>query len=458
MAHTPLANLIQWQIKRSNLPYGARTLQFASLSFDVSFQEIFSTLCAGGTLVLITENERRDPEMLWSVIRCEEICRLFLPYVALQQLAEQANKIVELPSNLKEIITAGEQLQITPQIATLFHRLNATLYNQYGPTESHVVTELKLTGSPSEWPPRPSIGRPIPNATIHILDSYGQPCAIGTPGELCIGGAALARGYIHRENLTAQRFIPDVQGVAGTRLYLTGDRARYLSDGTIQFLGRLDDQVKVRGFRIEPGEIEIALRKYPTVREAVVIAQERTFGEIRLSAYVQADIRNAPTVQELRTHLASLLPEYMIPSAFVIMPSLPLTPSGKLNRRALQDHFEPISPESTTTIPPRTSVEESLAKIWRDVLQLQQIGIQDNFFELGGHSLLATRVISRIKDEFDVELPVRVMFEASTIEALALAVVASALGTETEDETARLLNEIEQMPDEVARTLLSENN
>jgi amino acid adenylation domain-containing protein len=452
MPHASLSNLLQWQIPRSNLPPNARTLQFASLSFDVSFQEIFSTLCSGGSLVIVTEDQRRDPAALWNLLSEEKVNRLFLPYVALQQLAEHAKKkIAELLSSLTEVITAGEQLQITPQIAAMFERLNASLYNQYGPTEGHVVTELKLTGTPREWPTRPPIGKPIQNATIHILDEFGQPCAIGTPGELHIGGEVLARGYLGREDLTAESFIAASQP-AGGRLYRTGDRARYLADGNIQFLGRMDDQVKIRGFRVEPGEIEVALRKHPLVGEAVVIAHAHAAEEFRLAAYVQADPQHRPSVQELRRHLASLLPEYMIPSSFAVLSSLPLTPSGKLNRRALPG---PDSPAAATELPPaiaaRTPVEEAFTRIWREILELPRVGVQDNFFELGGHSLLATRVISRIRDEFNVDLPVRRMFETPTIEALALSVVEATLEAQNLDETAQLLAEIEQMSDEEAR-------
>lgn len=450
MPHAPLANMLQWQIARSNLPPNARTLQFASLSFDVSFQEIFSTLCSGGSLVIVTEDQRRDPAALWNLLSAENVSRLFLPYVALQQLAEHAKKSAEAPSSLTEVITAGEQLQITPQIAAMFERLNASLYNQYGPTESHVVTELKLEGKPRDWPARPSIGKPIPNATIHVLDEFGQVCAIGTPGELHIGGEALARGYLGRETLTAESFIAGSQP-AGSRIYRTGDRARYLADGNIQFLGRMDDQVKIRGFRVEPGEIEAALRKHPLVSEAVVVAHAHADEEFRLAAYVQADPRHRPATQDLRRHLASLLPEYMIPSSFAVMASLPLTPSGKLNRRALPAPDAPAAPELASAIAARTPIEESLTRIWREILELPRVGIKDNFFELGGHSLLATRVISRIRDEFNVDLPVRRMFETPTIEALALSVVESTLEAQSFDETAQLLAEIEQMSEEEAR-------
>jgi amino acid adenylation domain-containing protein len=455
MTHGPLASLVEWQIARSALPPMAATLQFASLSFDVSFQEIFSTLGAGGTLVMITEEQRRDPQLLWNVLDQARVCRLFVPYVALQQLAEQARHITELPTSLSEVVTAGEQLQITPQIAALFARTGAALYNQYGPTESHVVTELRLSDAPNDWPARPSIGRPVPNATIQILDAHGQPCPIGIAGELYIGGSALARGYLERSDLTAERFLPDPQSTKGGRLYRTGDRGHYLLNGNIQFLGRIDDQVKIRGYRIEPAEIEAVLRTHPSVHEAVVVAREDK-GELRLAAYVQTDPKSSPSPEQLRTHLCARLPDYMIPAAYVVMGTLPLTPSGKLNRRGLPDPR--LSPnEATAAADPRTPVELALVSIWRDVLQRPNVGVHDNFFELGGHSLLATRVISRIRDEFGAELPVRRMFESPTIEELALLVVEAALEARGDDQIASLLAELEQMPDDTARNLLTDS-
>lgn len=446
MPHGPLASLIRWQIARSALPTAAPTLQFASLSFDVSFQEIFATLGAGGTLVLITEEQRRDPPALWKLLYQENVRRLFLPYVALQQLAEHARHAAALPHSLKEIVTAGEQLQITPQIAAMITRLNAGLYNQYGPTESHVVTELRLTGAASDWSARPSIGRVLPNTMIQILDSHGQLCPIGVPGELCIGGSALAHGYLEQPALTAERFVPDGQSAKRGRLYRTGDRARFMSNGELQFLGRSDQQVKIRGFRVELGEIEVALRTHPSVREAVVVARE-SGGELRLFGYIQADPESPVSTEDLRAHLRAILPEQMIPATYVIVGSLPLTPSGKLSRSNLPDPQEE-APHSITGAVPRTPVEIALVRLWSEILQVQSVGIRDNFFELGGHSLLATRVISRIRDEFGAELPVRLMFDNPTVEALALATVEAMLEKRGDDQIARRLAELGQMPDE----------
>lgn len=294
MSHCPLSNLIIWQRENSTLPMGAKTLQFAPVSFDVSFQEIFSTWCSGGTLVLISDRVRLDAFELLRFLAAQEINRLFLPFVALQQLAEVAVAQGAVVPTLREIITAGEQLQITRPIANWLTKLqNCTLHNHYGPSESHVVTAFTLTGSPSDWLALPPIGQPIGNTQIYLLDSQMQPVPPGIPGELYIGGIALARGYLNRPDLTAERFIPDpFSDSLQARLYKTGDLARYNRDGNIEFLGRSDNQVKIRGFRIELGEIEVVLAAYPAVRQAVVKACEDVPSDKRLVAYI------VPTSQE----------------------------------------------------------------------------------------------------------------------------------------------------------------
>ncbi|QHG14920.1 hypothetical protein A6V25_26010 [Nostoc sp. ATCC 53789] len=411
MSHRSLVNLLYWQMDEISLSC-AKTLQFASISFDVSFQEIFSTWCNGGTLVLITEKLQKDGFALLQLIAQEKVERLFLPFVALQQLAHAASITQLYPASLRQIMTAGEQLHITPVLVNFFKELSGcTLQNQYGPTESHVVTSFTLKDVASSWSPLPPIGRAIANTQIYILDRHLQPLPIGVPGELYIGGVAIARSYINSPELTAEKFIAK----NGNRLYKTGDRARYLSDGNIEFLGRIDNQVKVRGFRIELGEIETVLAAHPQVKEAVVIAREDEPGNKRLVAYIVP--KQHLDTSELLCYLKQKLPEYMLPSAFVkLLDALPLTPSGKIERRALP---APLSREtrniSTDLIPPRTVTEEVLAGIWSDVLGLEKVGIHDNFFALGGHSLSAMQVIARLREIFKVELPISCLFDYPTV-------------------------------------------
>jgi acyl-coenzyme A synthetase/AMP-(fatty) acid ligase/acyl carrier protein len=320
-------------------------------------------------------------------------------------------------------------LQTTPQLAGFSSRLpDCRLYNQYGPTEAHVVTAFSLEGTPDEWSALPPIGRPIANTQIHLLDQHLQPVPIGVPGELYIGGDGLARGYLRRPALTAERFVPNpFGGRPGTRLYRTGDVARYLPDGNIEFLGRADSQVKVRGFRIELGEIETVLEQHPAVRQCVALAREDTPGDSspvlgtgrRLVAYVVPKQMPGPTLSELRSFLKEKLPQYMLPSAFVFLDTLPLTPSGKVDRAALPAPDQ-IRPElEKTFVAPRTPVEIMLAEIWAKVLGLNEVGVHDDFFELGGHSLLATQVISRVRDALHVEIPLRSLFERPTVAGLA---------------------------------------
>ncbi|MDZ8258877.1 non-ribosomal peptide synthetase [Nostoc sp. ChiQUE01b] len=442
MNQLPLCNLILWQLQNTRVSHGAKTLQFAPISFDVSFQEIFTTWFSGGTLQLITEELRRDALGLLGFLEENAVERLFLPFVALQQLAEVAVGGELVVSHLREIITAGEQLQITPAISQWLGKLgNCILHNHYGPSESHVVTTFTLNNSVDTWPLLPPIGKPIANTQIYILDKYLQPVPIGVPGELYIGGVALARGYLNRPELTREKFIPNpfeeaegreqrVAGVppvvatakrqeaGGSKLYKTGDLARYLPNGNIEYLGRIDNQVKIRGFRIELGEIEAALSQHSDVQACCVIPREDTPGDKRLVAYVVAHRDSTLTISELRQYLKVKLPDYMVANAFVILDSLPVTPSGKVDRRALPapDLHNEITDKY---VAPRNPIEELLAQIWAQVLKLEQVGIHDNFFELGGHSLLATQLVSRIRNIFKVELPLRDLFTSATVAELA---------------------------------------
>ncbi|HYW71139.1 MAG TPA: amino acid adenylation domain-containing protein [Pyrinomonadaceae bacterium] len=419
MPHGALINLIEWQASQS--PGTARTLQFASLSFDVSFQEIFSTWCTGGTLILVDEGTRRDSSKLLRVLVESAADRLFLPYVALQYLAQTAAIENVVPEKLRQVLTAGEQLKITKDIRSLFTRIgDCSLENHYGPSETHLVSAFTLAGSAGPWPELPPIGWPIANTQLYVLDRWMYPVPPGVAGELYIGGDCLARGYLNRPETTAEKFIPDpFSARSGALLYRTGDLVRHLPGGILQFLGRRDDQAKVRGYRIEMGEVETALRQHALVRDAVVTVDQMRTGEKRLIAYVLVDQDTVVPAADLRSHLAQKLPEYMVPSAFFLLNRFPLTPSGKINRLGFPRPEEIELNEENAYVAPGTTTQQLLAEIWADVLGVGRVGIHDNFFELGGHSLLATRLMSRVREAFRVEIALRSLFEKPSVAGLA---------------------------------------
>ena len=418
MTHAALVNLIDWHRHDPHLMQSARTLQFASCNFDVSFQEMLTTWSCGGTLVLISAVARRDPSVLWKVIVEARVERLFAPFVALQQLATIANGT---DAQLRDIISAGETLQLTPEIRHLVQHLsNCRLHNHYGPTESHVVTSLLLSNESSTWPSEAPIGRPIANTQVYVLDKKRQLVPIGVVGELYIGGVCLARGYLNRPELTAERFVANpFDDASHARFYRTGDLCRWLADGNLEFLGRIDDQVKLRGFRIELGEIEAVLQQHSSVAQSVVVLREDRLGDKRLVAYCVSAGSAPLDVTDLTRHLRTQLPDYMVPSVLVLLEAFPLSPNGKVNRRALPEPDDSRPQLESLHVAPRTPIEELLATIWADLLMLERVGIHDNFFDLGGHSLLATRVVSRVRQSFSVELPLRSLFDAPTIAGLA---------------------------------------
>ncbi|WUR12335.1 amino acid adenylation domain-containing protein [[Empedobacter] haloabium] len=419
MAQGPLVNLIRWQASsRSKLAQRERTLQFSALGFDATFQEIFSALCYGASLVLLAESIRRDPRELVRLMRRYDVERIFLPFVALQNIAEAAVELGEPLPALNTMITAGEQLRISPAIVQFFRmRAGRSLHNYYGPTESHVVTTYVLDGDPGAWPALPPIGAPIANTQIYILDAALQPVALGAHGELYIAGDCLADGYLNRPDLTAERFVGNVFR-PGTRMYKTGDIARWLEDGNIEYLGRNDSQVKIRGYRIEPGEVEAALAACAGVREAVVVAREDVPGQKRLVAYLLAQPGHTLAPAALRDRLATVLPDYMVPAAFVCMTAFPVSPNGKLDRRALP------APDAAAQLrqpyeAPQGSTETALAAIWEDLLAVRDVGRRDHFFELGGHSLLAVRLTTRVRQVLQRELALRALFEQPVLADLA---------------------------------------
>jgi acyl carrier protein len=293
----------------------------------------------------------------------------------------------------------------------------------------------------------PGIGRPLGNMQVYVLDGNGEPVPLGMSGELYIGGAGIGRGYVGRPDLTAERFVPDhCSGRAGERLYRSGDRVKRRADGTLEFLGRTDEQVKIRGMRVELGEIEATLKRHPGVREAVVIAREEEKGDKRLIGYVTATVEQAsPGVMELREHVRRSLPEHMVPNAFVVLEKFPMTANGKLDRRSLPVPEKERPELESGYVAPRTPVEETLAEIWRELLQVDRIGIHDNFFQLGGHSLLMTRLAWKITEVFLVEVPLAELFQALNIEEMTLLIAEYQLASTTSPAPQVLLQELSRL-------------
>lgn len=440
-----ISNLSDWQAADSRLGRPARTLQFAPLSFDVNVQELFTTWASGGTLVMIDGDTRRDMPLLAQFIATQNIERLYLPYAALRPLAEAVVAAPDLQLGLTDVITAGEQLLVTPALRQMFAGLpDCRLHNQYGPSETHVVTALTLPADTASWPVLPSIGTPVTNCKAYILDAAFEPVPQGAAGQLCLGGEQVALGYLGLPEITAEKFIPN-PFVPGSTLYYTGDQARFNATGSIEFLGRIDDQVKFRGFRIEPGEIAAKLSEYKAVHEAAVVLRQDIPGNPQLIGYIITDPANADAPDfdtlsaELKQHLKQALPDYMIPAAFVSLDAFPLTPSGKLNTRALP------APDLSAAlgdnyVAPTNAVETELTRIWAGLLGLERSGINDDFFALGGHSLLATQLLSRVRDALQISLPLKYLFRYPTpaelarmINALQLTTVTAVAGDDAEE-------------------------
>jgi amino acid adenylation domain-containing protein len=426
--HRGICNRLLWMQDTYQLTETDRVLQKTPFSFDVSVWEFFWPLITGSRLVVAKPGGHQDSAYLVELIAREQITTIHFVPPMLQVFLEEAE--LEKCQCLKRVICSGEALPYELQ-QRFFARLDAQLHNLYGPTEAAIDVTYWACDPESHLTSVP-IGRAIANTQLYILDRHLQPVPIGVPGELHIGGVGLARGYLNRPDLTAQKFIPNPFGNEPPRrrergerteeegvsfLYKTGDLVRYLPDGNIEFLGRIDNQVKLRGFRIELGEIEAALMQYPAIRETVVLLREDNPGDKRLVAYIVPE-EQAPSIHDLRDFLKQKLPSYMVPSAFMFLDVLPLTANGKIARRALPAP-ENLSSSAVAYIAPRNPVEEKLAQLWTEVLDLEQVGIHDNFFELGGNSLVATQLISKVRCTFQIEIPLRNLFELPTIAGLA---------------------------------------
>jgi amino acid adenylation domain-containing protein len=398
-------------------------LHLAPISFDAATFEVWGSLLHGGKCVLFP-GKVPTAEELGAVLKKHRVDMLWLTAALFNTVINEAPQAL---SEVKQLLIGGEALSVRHVKKGFAELPNTEIINGYGPTESTTFTcsysiPHQLEDDLSSIP----IGKPIGNTQVYILDPHLNPVPIGVVGELHIGGDGLARGYWNRPELTQEKFIAHpFSGEPGARLYKTGDLARYLADGNIEFLGRMDNQIKIRGYRIELGEIESVLGQHPAIQSSVVAVREDGPGDKQLVGYVVPRTKRSFDAAKVRKYLKQKLPEYMLPSAFVLLDELPLTPSGKVDRRALPapDQSRPASVDVCQ--PPRTPTEEVLARIWAEVLKLEKVGIHDNFFELGGHSLLATQIVSRIRAAFSIELPVRHMFESPTVAETAVIITES---------------------------------
>jgi amino acid adenylation domain-containing protein len=414
-SHRCLSNLVQWQ--RQQVGDGWTMLHAAALGFDVSVQELLFSLASGGTLHIISEELRRDPVRLAAYIEEHQVQLLILPYSLLNLLLREARWQHD-QTPLRHLITSGEKLTLFDGLHQLLEaHPEVTLHNQYGPAETHVVTACTFSAQRDNLDRTPPIGRPIAGTEILILDRRGEPTPIGVPGEICVAGAGVARGY-DRAGSTAAAFVPHPSG-AGQRLYRTGDRGCWMSDGQIELLGRDDDQVKIRGFRVEPDEVTAALLQQPEIIEAVVVARNSTAGGKELVAYLVPADNGELSLPRLRRCLLEQLPDYMIPARFVGLAELPLNPHGKVDRSALPEPDAANLVPGDEPAPPRDASERLLVDIWEKVLGCNGVGIRDNFFDLGGSSFLAVSLMSAIEVHFGERLPLSTLLAGATVEQLA---------------------------------------
>ncbi|ATL66307.1 hypothetical protein CRH09_08915 [Nocardia terpenica] len=421
LTHRMWANYVQWQLRVPSGAPGMRTLQFAPLSFDMCFQEIFSTLCGGGSLCVVSEENRLDPVTLLRLLDRHQVERVLLPFVALQRLAEASNALGVVPSALRVIISSGEQLRITNDVRAFCAALPGVLLeNQYGPTETHQVTYFSLTGDPAGFPSLPPIGRPLDGVEVQVLDASLNPVPGGATGEIFLGGDCLARGYHRAPELTDERFLPHPWR-AGARLYRTGDLGRVLPTGDVVWLGRSDNQVKVRGFRIEPAEVELAVMRqaehHPGLRGAAVVARKRDDVDVFLAAFLVGD-QESVDLQDLARRLRAELSPHMVPSHLAWLDEMPFTPSGKRDDAALR--AIPLEQwDFNERTAPRDEYEQTLVELFGEILGVPDLGIHDNFFAAGGTSLTAMRLVVTFEERHKVSIPVASLIETPTAEGLA---------------------------------------
>jgi amino acid adenylation domain-containing protein len=456
VCHSNLVNYSHFISQKLQASQGALNFATAStLGADLGNTSIFPSLISGGCLHVIEYETAMAGNLFADYVKRHPIDVLKITPAQLSALLSSPGGAAMLPR--KYLIVGGEACS-WDLVRRVAQAGKCAVINHYGPTEATVgcCTFSVADTDVSAWAPAAvPIGRPIANAQIYVLNQGMELVPPGVPGELCIGGAGIAKGYLNQPQQTAERFVADPFSKDPGPLYRTGDLARFLPDGNVEFLGRIDQQVKIRGFRVEPAEIESVLKQHSAVREVVVVPQEDKSGDKRLVAYVVGG-KPSPSTEDLRSYLQTKLPDYMVPSAIVKLEMLPLTPNGKVDVHALPSVDEVTTVTQRIFMAPRNPVEQGLSEIWREVLGLEQVGVQDNFFEVGGHSLLATQVVSRVRTTFRVQLPLRSLFDSPTVAGLADQISRLQPQSSEEDEITKLLGELEGISDEEAERLLAD--
>jgi amino acid adenylation domain-containing protein len=439
ITHANLLNLVCWYQKAFAVTPDDRSTQLTSFGFDAAVAELWPHLAAGASVLFVPDEVRSSPELLRDWLIDQEIAIAFAPTA----LAERVITLDWPVTSLRLLLTGADTLHHYPRPELPF-----ALINNYGPTEATVMATSGRVVAPeaADEEQRPPIGRPIGGAEIYIVDESLNLIPRGEIGELCIGGAGVGRGYVNSPELTAKKFVPDpFINSPGARMYRTGDRARWLTDGQIEYLGRVDDQIKIRGYRIEPNEIIAALNTHPAVQASAVIARQDGMDSQSLVAYiVMTNPQLRPIVTELRDLLLSRVPDYMIPAMFVVLPDLPLTSHGKLDRKALPAPVAANVLPDENYLAPRTVLEEKISALVANLLGVAQVGVNDNLFLIGGHSLFGTQLIAQIRDNFGVELPLRSVFESPTSALLAQEIeglMETKIGAMSEDEIQRALKQ-----------------
>ncbi|MBE6051591.1 MAG: amino acid adenylation domain-containing protein [Clostridium sp.] len=412
--HRNLLNLIEFEYEDTNIQFDEKVLQFTTNSFDVCYQEIFSTLLAGGQLFIISDEDKQDVEMLFDFISKNNIKNVFLPTSYLKFILGIEEYLSLLPTCIKNIITAGEQLIITDALREYIVKNDIVLHNHYGPAETHVVTTFTIDKS-SDIPDVPPIGRPIKNDRVYILDENKNPQPLGVVGELYISGKSVGRGYLNREDLTNEKFLQDPY-FKEDKMYKTGDLAKWNNEGVLEYIGRADFQVKIRGFRIEIGEVEAAIANYKDVKEVIVLAKENNKKEKYLCAYMTTN--TSIDSKEIRKYLSEKIPAYMIPTYFMVIDSIPLTHNQKVDRGKLPEPQE-VEKCSVQECKLDNDVQRNILKIWRDTLQIGDIGLDDNFFDIGGNSFLLLKVQVKINKIYPNKLRVIDLFKLTSIRMIA---------------------------------------